>query len=333
MEKSVLIASATRDEPSYGPVSEILERKGYPVIVYKTDKLLAGEDQFTIDLTNASEPYITYNDTSISPEDIGAAWFRKVASFSISDGEDQLSKQLHMNNEVRSLHGTIWPLFYPEDVWLNSPDRMAHADRKLGQLILAKEVGFTVPETVISSDWDSISEKLQVDDEESRIIVKMMRGVISDNNQLKAMHATILDKEKIENLSAYTSPFPGLYQPYAEKAREWRVTVVGDNIFPAAIYTEASAKDDWRKHQLTEAVKFEEDTLPVGIDQLCLEYLGKMGLRYGAFDLVEKPDGEIVFLECNPNGEYFWLEEALEQPISEAIAAELMTIVKNRNRI
>jgi hypothetical protein len=55
-----------------------------------------------------------------------------------------------------------------------------------------------------------------------------------------------------------------------------------------------------------------------------------MGLKFGAFDLVERPDGQIVFLECNPNGQYGWLEEDLGLPISESIAAELVNIAKIR---
>jgi hypothetical protein len=54
-----------------------------------------------------------------------------------------------------------------------------------------------------------------------------------------------------------------------------------------------------------------------------------MGLRFGAFDLIEEPDGNVVFLECNPNGEYFWLEESLGFQISDAVAAELIKITNS----
>jgi glutathione synthase/RimK-type ligase-like ATP-grasp enzyme len=115
-----------------------------------------------------------------------------------------------------------------------------------------------------------------------------------------------------------------------EKAREWRVTVVGNNIFLAAIYTDESAKDDWRWHQNTSAVRFRKEVLPDDIAHLCIFYLKMMGLAFGAFDLVEEPNGRIFFLECNPNGQYGWLEEDLGLPISQAIAVELIRIAKRR---
>ncbi len=186
MKKPILIASATFDEHAFGPVAKLLEKKGYPVIAYRTDRVLSGKDRFTLDLRRDTLG-IHYNGSSILPEHLSAAWYRKVGSFGISDAETQPAKQLYLNNEVRALHDTIWPQFYPENIWLSSPTKIAHADRKLRQLVVAREVGFDVPETVVSSDWQVISEML-IEGDDVRIIVKMMRGVISDGNQLKALH-------------------------------------------------------------------------------------------------------------------------------------------------
>jgi RimK-like ATP-grasp domain len=328
MKRPVLIAAASFDEHAYGPVSTLLEKSGYPVIVYKTDKLLAAEDEFTLDLAG-DRPALTYNGTSILPDDISAAWYRKIASFTLADADTQLAKQLYMNNEVRALHDTIWPVFYPDDIWLSSPSRLARADRKLGQLLLAREIGFNVPGTLVSSDWESITAAL-LDSENTQIIVKMTRGVISDNNQIKVLHTTRLDRQRVTGMKSHISPFPGLYQPYIQKAREWRVTVVGNDVFAAAIYTDESAKDDWRKHQNSGGVRFETGKLPDEIADLCILYLRRVSLGFGAFDLVEQPDGEMVFLECNPNGQYGWLEEDLGLPVSASIANALIKVAEAR---
>ena len=191
--------------------------------------------------------------------------------------------------------------------------------------MVAEEVGFSVPRTYVGSDWEAIREGL-VPGGEDEMIIKMMRGVTSEDNNVKTMHTTIVDQQKLDKLKTYTSPFPGLYQPFIDKAREWRVAAVGENIFPTAIYTTDEAKSDWRKLQETDAVQFRDEALPEGISELCIGYLEKMGLRFGAFDLVEKPSGEVVFLECNPNGQYGWQEEKTGFPISVAIADELVSI-------
>ena len=49
-----------------------------------------------------------------------------------------------------------------------------------------------------------------------------------------------------------------------------------------------------------------------------------LGLRFGAFDFVIS-DGGPVFLECNQNGEWGWLEQGTGAPIASAVVAELVS--------
>lgn len=54
-------------------------------------------------------------------------------------------------------------------------------------------------------------------------------------------------------------------------------------------------------------------------------FFERMHLNFGCFDLIVTPDGEYVFLECNPNGQWLWVELATGLPIAEAIA-DFLTI-------
>ena len=106
--------------------------------------------------------------------------------------------------------------------------------------------------------------------------------------------------------------------------------MIGDESFDAAIYTSADAKDDWRKHQnMHGMVTFSRESFPENQKEKCHIFLGKLGLRFGAFDFIEDDAGEITFLECNPNGQFMWLEHQLGMPISAAIAHELIQISKD----
>ena len=328
MEKRILIASSSNDEHAYGPVSQILEDEGYETIVYKSDKVIAGEEKFVLSVGEDGELSVEYEDVDISPEHISAGWYRKVANFALPDAEHNLSKQLYMNNEVRALHGTIWPL-YSGAMWLNSPEKIVEGERKLKQLMVAQDLGFSIPETLVTNDWGSISD-LQSSLQTS-VAVKMMRGIISDQNQIKGFHTTPFDEQAIETLKESTVPFPGIIQPFFDKRREWRVTAVGEDVFSAAIYTDEDAKDDWRKHQSTDSVQFKNEQIDDKISQQCLEYLSRMGLQYGAFDFIEKNDGNTIFLECNPNGQYGWLEDALDFPIANSIASTIIRTAKQHS--
>ena len=46
----------------------------------------------------------------------------------------------------------------------------------------------------------------------------------------------------------------------------------------------------------------------------CSGVVRALDLRYGAIDLIEDGDGCMHFLECNPNGQYGWLEQELGLP-------------------
>ena len=50
----------------------------------------------------------------------------------------------------------------------------------------------------------------------------------------------------------------------------------------------------------------------------------RLGLCYGAIDMILTPDGRYVFIEINPNGQYLWIEQETGLPISAAICDLLM---------
>ena len=49
----------------------------------------------------------------------------------------------------------------------------------------------------------------------------------------------------------------------------------------------------------------------------------RLELQYGAVDFRVTPDGEHVFLEVNPAGEYLFIADRTDLPIAQAIAAAL----------
>ena len=118
---------------------------------------------------------------------------------------------------------------------------------------------------------------------------------------------------------------PLIVQQYVPKRLELRVTVVGDEVFAAAIHSQASnhTRLDWRRYDdaRTPIAPFE---LPADVAERCRALVRELGLCYGAIDLVLTPDDRFVFLEINPNGQYLWIELATGLPISAAVADLLL---------
>lgn len=312
----IFIASTSIDEPTYGPVVEDLNSRGYPARLYLADRVVSGQDKLAISVSHTEGIQVVYNGDTVNLGDIDSAWYRFPTIF----GFDMLDKgkQLCIEQEVSDLQESLWQLV-PEESWLNNPYKMKKAQAKLAQLSVASEIGFEIPETIVSNDWQQIDDALESGD----IVVKMSKGVLYEKSETKALYTTRLNPES-KRLIRNEFPFPAIFQPYLPKHREWRITVVGDEVFDAAIYTNPEAKVDWRTYQLTDKVAFKKEEIREGIHEQCLRYLGRFGLKYGAFDFIEDIDGKITFLECNSNGQYRWLEESLGLQISAAITYMLI---------
>ncbi|WP_328990134.1 hypothetical protein OG394_28235 [Kribbella sp. NBC_01245] len=48
--------------------------------------------------------------------------------------------------------------------------------------------------------------------------------------------------------------------------------------------------------------------------------MDRLGLAFGAFDFIVRRDGQWVFIELNPNGQWAWIEQEVGLPISAALA-------------
>ncbi len=257
-------------------------------------------------------------------DSIVAAWYRRPAMFAREQNQDNKVRQLGLDNERNMIQYSLWNAV-PEKRWLNPPQRISHADHKLTQLVLASELGFNVPETVVTNKWDFIRDNLP-----DRIVFKTSYGFMYSQDKLKVFYTTLFANDPA-HLPISSNPFPGFWQSNLTKAREWRITIVGDQTFDAAIYTDEAAKDDWRIHQDKPTVQFKRETFPNDQKILCFKYLEKLGLKFGAFDFIENPDGIVTFLECNANGQYGWLEHELGYSISSAIADELIKISRENS--
>lgn len=320
-KRSILIASNTQDMPTLRPVAEILARKGHQIIDYQADAVAYGLIPFTITVSDSEELVFWYNGQRINPHMIDAAWFRRPTDFGIQFENEDRATRLSVDNERMAAQHALWDAI-PAGRWLNAPAANRLAGQKLSQLARARQLGFAVPKTIVANRREAIEQHLASES----IIFKSFYGIVSKSSGSSNAVYTTLFKNPFPERPAIALPYPGIWQEYIPKAREWRITVVGDSVFDVAIITQANAKDDWRRPLDDKSVTYRHEVFPETEKRKCFALLRAYGLRFGAFDFIETPDGRIVFLEMNPNGQYGWLEQELGLPISEAIASELLKV-------
>jgi hypothetical protein len=322
----ILIASNSGDEIILRPVIAALKAQGEDVLVYEADAVASGKVRAGMVVDRNARTTFFYDGREFSAADVEAAWYKRANYF--SDVELTEAHLIFLDNQRRACQDSLW-YSIPSDRWLNAPRVIDSIyEDKIVQAHFAHEVGFEIPRTVITNDWDMAFHSFGT----TKVAVKLPNGRMYIDQKLHHMLTTVVDHAQYEKLRE-TSPFPGIWQEFIPKKREWRVTVVGDEVFPAAIYTTKQAKTDWRKLQFyDEFVQFKAEKLPKVVSEKCVALLQKMGVGYGAFDLIERADGSFVFLEVNLIGAYQWLVDQLGLAIPEAIANKLIAIKATKTK-
>lgn len=202
------------------------------------------------------------------------------------------------------------------------------ASSKMLQYRTALDVGFFVPDTVFTNDKSAVAELAS---RHKMLCLKCIDGfdIWDEKNGVDYVFYTQLIRSE-DILSIPEEAFSqtvSFVQEYIPKEYELRVTVIGKEVFAAKILSQDLPEDrgkvDWRQGYESGLV-FEASTLSEALQEKCRMLVHALGLNFGCIDLIVCPDGKVVFLECNPNGQWLWIELTTGQKISEAIAAFLM---------
>jgi glutathione synthase/RimK-type ligase-like ATP-grasp enzyme len=196
------------------------------------------------------------------------------------------------------------------------------AESKIYQLSVARSLGLRIPDTLVSNNPSEVRPFF--DEHGAEVIAKPLRlGYFDYGDRQTGVFTNRVEPSHLEDGLAIRLA-PVIYQPLIPKLSDVRVTVVGRQLFAVAIDSQSdpAASVDWRRTD-NEDLPHSSHALPPRLEELCLAYVSALGLHYGAIDLVLTPDGEYVFLEINPNGQWVWMEEKLGLPISGAVASWL----------
>lgn len=219
-------------------------------------------------------------------------------------------------DEKEQLYRSQWASFirnlaiYENALWINNPVFTYKAENKILQLKYAKCVGFNIPETIITNSNDQSLDK------NKNYVVKSIEPAVLKINQINAFtYTNVVRGADIYNSDLAISPI--IIQEYLNPKIDIRVSVIGNFIFAVKILKSGRGVDgDWRKYKTElDFIPFE---LPENISQKCIQIVNKLGLIFGAIDLILF-NGKYYFIEINPTGEWAWLTKCFENKIQKKI--------------
>lgn len=254
--------------------------------------------------------------------ELGSIWFRRPGRpFEFTSKESRPSETVVSFVEDQ-WHAFIEGIRSIDNVfWVNDPDKNHIAENKIFQLKLAQEIGLRIPRTCITTDKEEIMKFKEKCD--GNIVGKALYSpLIEDKDEDYFIFTNII--ESIEESSKREfSLAPSIFQELLTNKTDYRLTIIGDHCFSVRVIRESSKgiPSDWRI--IKEGLKFQPCELPSSIREKCIEMVKKLGLVFGAIDLVQTSD-EFYFLEINPNGEWAWLQKESELPIAETLVDYLV---------
>lgn len=207
-----------------------------------------------------------------------------------------------------------------DTLWVNDPRCVAVAEYKPLQLRRAERAGLRIPRTLVTND-NREAAAFAADLDGPMVCKTLSSLVLSTGGEPYITYTTMVDAADLDETQVGATAH--LFQEWIPKSHDVRVTMVGDNPIAVAIFAGSDrARVDWRSDYAH--LRYELVEAPAVTTAAMVNYLRSFDLNYGAFDFVVTPDGEWIMLECNPAGQWLWLEEEASTPISDAFAELLM---------
>lgn len=263
---------------------------------------------------DGGERTLRLHDRTFDLREAGAVWWRRPQPYGLDPAVTDPRASAFALHECHEAIEGLWLTL--DAFWINAPARDAAAARKVWQLDVARACGLRTPRTLITNDPGRAREFAEAEGVE-RTIYKAFQG-----SEAAWRETRLLRPGEIDLLDAVRVA-PVIFQEYVPGDVDLRVTVVGEQIFAAAIRGDKDAyKVDFRMDM--KGARITPHTLDPAVCEALLRLMARLGLVYGAIDLRLTPEGDCVFLEINPAGQWLFIEDETTQPISAAVAAALV---------
>ncbi len=258
---------------------------------------------------------------------VGAFWIRRPTRIHASPATPNEALAHFVNSETSWFLEGLWQCV--ERPIVNRPFVSRLASMKAFQLGVAARLGFSVPETTLGNEPSAV--RTLWGSSGGQMVVKGVREgmVLLDDESERTLYTTPLAENDLVH-DGKLSGSPSIWQEYVPKSVELRVNVVGESVLSAEIHSQLSEKTrhDWRNYDFENTPHLVHE-LPAELQRLCIELVAELGLYSGAIDMVLTPEGEYVFLEINPGGEWMWIEKMCGLPIAEAYARLFSELIKS----
>lgn len=288
----------------------------------------------TDELTKTCSATIDYESHNFSITDLvvnqkfelgefSSVYFRRPEIPSFDTYRLNKSEKLFLKNEIAYTLEGIYK-FLRNAYWVSPIHSIREAENKIYQLDTAKSLGFKIPNSIITNSYEDFLRFYEINNG-SCIIKPIKSGFIEGKNHSKVVFTSLV-KDKPKSKKKFEIS-PNFFQEHIKKKADVRVIMVGNKAFATLIHSQVDSQTqiDWRRGE--KSLKHTKIELPTLILINCIKLLSVLNLKFGALDFILDENGNWVFLEINPNGQWAWIETQTGYQISN----EIVNMLENEN--
>ena len=328
MARTVLLITNTNDGDHTDKVEAGIRARGWEAVRLNTDRL-ATEITVSYRFVNGSKSIIGIH-TANKMVDLAVVtnvWYRRPEPPTLTISNE--AQREFAIGEYEEFLNNLW-FILRDRFWVNDFLALVRARPKLPQLDVASSLGFKVPQTCVTNNPKVFREFYE---QHRQLIYKTLRRpYIGTRERIEySVPTSRIEEKHLSDIERLLPNAPGFFQEYIQKQYEVRVTIIGNQVFAAKIESAAGPVPvtDWRSGVARGTIEVSSFQVPTLIEEQCRKFLNYYNLRFGAIDLICNPEGEYVFLENNPNGQWFWIEHLTRQPLTDSMC-ELLTSPRRR---
>ncbi|MGY0059699.1 ATP-grasp ribosomal peptide maturase [Streptomyces sp. LZ34] len=239
-----------------------------------------------------------------------AVYYRRPSQYNVPAGLDTQQCEFVTTQARHGLGGLLTAL--PDCLYVNHPHRNWGAEYKPRQISVATQAGLDVPLTLITNDPKAARAFAK---ENGPIVYKPLRSTeYREHGHLRTIWVRQVGADEIGDGVAVC---PHLFQQVVPKTADVRVAAVGRELFATRITIDGDHLD-WRLDY--DRIAFAPVDVPGPVRRGIHAYMDSFGLAFGAFDFAFGRDGTWRFLECNPNGQWAFVDDDTTTAIASALA-------------
>jgi ATP-GRASP peptide maturase of grasp-with-spasm system len=275
---------------------------------------------------------------SINLSEATACWWRRnaisphtfcetaVSGKLIANGID-ITEFVHgPNSLLRSEAKDLTDYIYTH-IYRRCPINLGRPSFNLNKLIvldIARNAGLKVP------DYTVITDSSQLKDVRScypmSVSKAISNGIYKEVGNRRFYTYTELLEDKLATSGIQTRFFPSLVMEKIEKRSEIRSFYLDGKFYSMLIMSQSSEQTsvDFRKYNIKKPNRTELFALPVLIEEKLTNIFNELDLNSGSVDMIVDRDGNYVFLEINPVGQYSMVSEPCNYNLDRIVANYLI---------